>query len=350
MSMASRIVDRSSTADASAPALTVRDLCVGAGRPGHETVVVDGVSFNLPAGGRLALVGESGSGKSMTAMAVTGLLPGRFRILSGEVRIADDRIDPMGPAMTRRRGRDVSVIFQDPMSALNPVMTIGAQLIEAICVDRRLSHADAKKRAIELLDEVQIARAAQRLSAYPHEFSGGMRQRVIIAIALANRPRVLIADEPTTALDVTTQLQILRLLDDLCRLEGAALLLISHDIGLVEGLCDEVCVLYGGRIMERGPVGEVIAHPRHPYSQGLLAAIPPLDETVDWLKPIPGEPTSRIGPTAIGCPFEPRCSRAKSICRTETPSLLTVAEGVRSACHFSGFAPGRADAATSDVS
>ncbi|MBO6924301.1 MAG: ABC transporter ATP-binding protein, partial [Roseicyclus sp.] len=215
------------------PALAVHDLRVGVGPSGRQSVVVDGVSFTVPAGGRLALVGESGSGKSMTAMAIAGLLPGRFRILSGDIKLAGETIDPMARSMTRRRGRDVSVVFQDPMSALNPVMTIGAQLIEAIRVDTAVSRKAARKRAIELLEEVQIARAAERLNAYPHEFSGGMRQRVMIAIALANRPRVLIADEPTTALDVTTQVQILRLIDDLCRLEGAALLLITHDIGLV---------------------------------------------------------------------------------------------------------------------
>jgi oligopeptide transport system ATP-binding protein len=224
------------------------------------------------------------------------------------------------------------MVFQDPMAALNPVMTIGWQLVEAIRAHSAMDRASARRRAVELLEEVRIADAAARLDAYPHEFSGGMRQRVMIAMALAHRPRLIIADEPTTALDVTTQLQILRLLDDLCRQERSALMLITHDLGVVQGTCDEVVVLYGGRIMEAGPVAQVLARPRHPYTRSLLATIPPLDRDVDWLTPIPGEPSS-TAPTAAGCPFAARCDLAERRCRAETPPLRGAGASVRAACH-----------------
>ncbi len=315
-----------------APVLEVRDLSVGVGRPGRERSVVSGVSLTIPQGGRLALVGESGSGKSMTALAVAGLLPGSFRILSGKVSLSGRAIDPGGREMSTVRGREIAMIFQDPMSALNPVMTIGWQLVEAIRAHGALDHGAARRRAVELLEEVRIADAANRLDAYPHEFSGGMRQRVMIAMALAHRPRLIIADEPTTALDVTTQLQILRLLDDLCRQEGSALMLITHDLGVVQGTCDDVLVLYGGRMMEAGPVAEVLARPRHPYTRSLLATIPPLDADVEWLTPIPGEPSAFT--SVSGCPFATRCSLAEDRCHNQTPPMRIAGAPVQAACHM----------------
>lgn len=319
---------------AAVPVLEVRDLSVGVGRPGRERSVVSGVSLTIPQGGRLALVGESGSGKSMTALAVAGLLPGSFRILSGSVALSGRVIDPGGREMTAVRGREIAMIFQDPMSALNPVMTIGWQLVEAIRAHSALDHRAARRRAVELLEDVRITDAATRLDAYPHEFSGGMRQRVMIAMALAHRPRLIIADEPTTALDVTTQLQILRLLDDLCRQEGSALMLITHDLGVVQGTCDDVLVLYGGRMMEAGPVAEVLGRPRHPYTRNLLATIPPLDVDVEWLSPIPGEPSAFAA--VSGCPFAMRCTLAEARCRSETPPMRIAGAPVQAACHLLG--------------
>jgi peptide/nickel transport system ATP-binding protein len=325
----------SGTVDAP-PVLELRDLAVGIGPRERPRTVVAGLSLAIPPGGRLAVVGESGSGKSMTALAVAGLLPGGFRILGGEVVLGGRRIDPAGPGMAAIRGRDLAMVFQDPMAALNPVMTVGAQLVEAIRTHADIGRAAARARATDLLGAVGIEGAADRLDAWPHEFSGGMRQRVMIAMALAHHPRLIVADEPTTALDVTTQLQVLRLLDDLCRREGSALLLITHDLGIVAGICDAVLVLYGGRTMEAGPVAEVLARPHHPYTRSLLASIPPLDTDVDWLAPIPGEPAGAADAAAAGCPFAPRCALAEPRCTATTPALRIVAPEVRAACHLIG--------------
>ena len=317
----------------SPPALAVADLVVVGGRRGREVRTVDGISFAVGEGERLALVGESGSGKSMTALAVMGLLPPRFRIAGGTVRIAGQAIEPASPGMAGARGRDVAMVFQDPTSALNPVMTVGEQVAEAILAHAPVGRAEARRRAIRLLDQVRIARAAERFASYPHEFSGGMRQRVMIAMALAHRPRLLIADEPTTALDVTTQIAILDLVEELCRLEGTALLLITHDFGIVEGFCDRVVVLYGGRVMEVGQAVDVVTRPRHPYTAGLLRSIPPPDRDLDRLEQIEGEPPASSGRPAPGCPFAPRCRHAFDRCRREIPALVRPG-GVLAACHL----------------
>ncbi|MCL4186463.1 MAG: ABC transporter ATP-binding protein [Rhodobacteraceae bacterium] len=324
---------------APAPALSVEGLRVAVGPPGRGRAVVGDVAFAIPPGGRLAIVGESGSGKSMTALAVAGLLPRGARQTAGQIALGGRIVDPAGPGMARIRGREIAMIFQDPMSALNPVMTVGAQLVEAIRAHSAMSPRAARARAAEMLAAVQIPRPAERLDAWPHEFSGGMRQRVMIAMALTHRPKLLIADEPTTALDVTTQLQILRLIDGLCREEGSALMLITHDLGIVEGFCDSVVVLYGGRMMEAGPVAAVLGRPRHPYTRGLMATIPPLDRDVDWLDPIPGEPVATPAADAPGCPFAPRCGLAEARCRTVTPAWRPAGSKVAASCHLLAPSP-----------
>lgn len=315
------------------PVLSVAGLGVAMGPQAHARHVVNGVSFDIPPGGRLAIVGESGSGKSMTALAVIGLLPRGVRIAAGQISLGGREVDPSGPEMARIRGREIGMIFQDPMSALNPVMTVGDQLLEAIQAHAPLPGRAARARAIELLAAVQIPRPAERFDSWPHEFSGGMRQRVMIAMALAHRPRLLIADEPTTALDVTTQLQILRLIDSICRKEGAALLLITHDLGIVQGFCDRALVLYGGRMMEYGPVAEVLKRPLHPYTNGLITAIPPLDRDVELLESIPGEPAQARSADTTGCPFAPRCARADGSCKARTPVWRSLGGNVSAACH-----------------
>lgn len=251
---------------------------------GRDLGVVHGIGFTIRAGGRLAIVGESGSGKSITALALLGLLPPGFRIAGGSIRLDGATIDPTAPAMRTVRGRDVAIVFQDPMTALDPVMRIGAQMTEAIRAHAPVGEAEARRRAVELLDQVRIHDARSRLGAYPHEFSGGMRQRVTIAMALAHQPKVLIADEPSTALDVTTQVTILSLLDELCRGNGTALLLISHDLEIVRGLCDDVLVMRHGSVVESGAVAAVLDTPAHPYTLALLRSVPPIDRDVDWLE------------------------------------------------------------------
>lgn len=251
---------------------------------GHDLGVVNRIGFTIRAGGRLAIVGESGSGKSITALALLGLLPPGFRIAGGSIRLGGAPIDPAAPAMRAVRGRDVAIVFQDPMTALDPVMRIGAQMTEAIRAHARISDAEARRRAVELLDQVRIHDARSRLGAYPHEFSGGMRQRVTIAMALAHQPKVLIADEPSTALDVTTQVTILNLLDELCRKNRTALLLISHDLEIVRGLCDDVLVMRHGSVVESGAVAAVLDAPTHPYTLALLRSVPPIDRDVEWLE------------------------------------------------------------------
>jgi peptide/nickel transport system ATP-binding protein len=303
------------------------------GRP-HAAPVVSGVSFDIRAGERLALVGESGSGKTMSALAVIGLLPPGFRVVAGEIRIGGTAIDTGSPAMRALRGKDVAIVFQDPMTSLNPVMRIGDQIIEALQAHAPgLAQDEARRRATALLDSVRIARASERLDAYPHEFSGGMRQRVTIAIALANRPQLLIADEPTTALDVTTQVQILSLMDELCRERGTGLLLITHDLGLVQAYCDRVCVLYAGKVMEFGPIERVLARPEHPYTRALLRSVPPGDRDIEWLDPIAGEPAhGEFAPSQ--CRFAARCTQAFDRCRRDEPQPIATGEDWLAACHL----------------
>ncbi len=312
--------------------LTVRDLRVVFGRERkhqRETVAVDEVSFDVRRGEHLGLVGESGSGKSVTSLAVMGLLPRRGVQVSGEVIFdGESLLEASERRMRAVRGRDIAMIFQDPMTSLNPVVPIGTQIEEVIQSHRNLDRTEASRRAAELLERVSIPDPRRRLKDYPHQLSGGMRQRVLIAIALANEPRLLIADEPTTALDVTIQAQILEILKQVVADTGTALIMITHDLGVVAGLCDSVHVMYQGRVVESAPRRPMFADPRHPYTDGLLASVPRLDTPRGRpLTPIPGSPTD-ILPWARGCAFQPRCRNRVEKCQQEPPQL--VPEGARS--------------------
>ncbi len=309
--------------EGSTPLLAVRDLAVTFGLRGQKSVrAVDEVSFDIHSGQHVGLVGESGSGKSVTALAVMGLLPKRGVRTSGEIRYNGRDLVTMGhKEMAGLRGRDVAMVFQDPMSSLNPVVRIGTQLTEVIRRHETADKAEALDRAEALLKAVGIPDPGRRLREYPHQLSGGMRQRVLIAIALACSPRLLIADEPTTALDVTIQAQVLEVLKDLVTDTDAALLMITHDLGVVAGLCDEVNVMYAGRIVESSSRSGLFARPRHPYTGGLLASIPRLDSPRGTpLTPIPGSPTQTI-PWTQGCAFAPRCTNKLEVCTTEPPAL-----------------------------
>jgi peptide/nickel transport system ATP-binding protein len=322
--------------------LSVRDLTVsfpgrGGGRGGGARVeAVRGLSFDLAKGEVLGIVGESGSGKSVSSTAVMGLLPGDAAI-GGSIRFDGAELIGLGDKeMSRLRGRRISMVFQDPLSALTPVYSIGYQLVEAIRVHQPgSSGAEAAKRAVELLDLVGIPRAADRMKAFPHEFSGGMRQRVVIAMAIANDPDLIICDEPTTALDVTIQAQILEVLKTARRETGAGIVMITHDLGVVAGIADRVVVMYAGRAVETGTVDEVYYHPRMPYTMGLLGSVPRIDSAGRTpLVPIEGSPPS---PASLppGCPFAPRCPMAADPCREAEPQLRPVAGGGQwSACHF----------------
>ena len=279
-----------------APVLEIDGLCVEFATDDGPVRAVDGVSIALAPGERVAVVGESGSGKTVTALAIMGLIDAPGRITAGDVRLDGRSLRGISEDDYRQiRGRDVAMIFQDPMTALNPAMRIGPQVAEAITVhDSSVSRATASARAIEQLDEVGIASAARRARDYPHQLSGGMRQRVLIAMALANRPRVLIADEPTTALDVTTQAQILELLGSIGRDRELAVVLVTHDLGVVAGHADRVMVMYAGRVVEEGTVDDVFASPRHPYTRGLLAAVPTVSRARGALTAIPGSPPNLL--------------------------------------------------------
>ncbi len=299
---------------------------------GGRFLAVDGVSFTLDRGETLALVGESGCGKSLTSLALLRLVPPPGRIEAGSiVRLGDtDVLALEGEALRKIRGRRVGMIFQDPMTSLNPVLTVGDQITEGIRAHFKVSKAEARDRALRLLQEVGIADAAARLEAYPHQLSGGMRQRVMIAIALAAEPEILVADEPTTALDVTVQAQILEVLDRLRESHGMAVLLITHDLGIVAGRADRVAVMYAGQIVEEAPTSSLFAAPSHPYTQGLFASIPRLTGPVQRLTPIQGTvPAPNAWPS--GCRFRPRCPKAfdKS---ERMPPLLPVGAGHRMRC------------------
>ncbi|WP_226347183.1 ABC transporter ATP-binding protein [Agilicoccus flavus] len=311
--------------DATGPLLSVRNLTVRFRRQGEEDfVAVDDVSFDVRAGQTVGLVGESGCGKSVTSLAIMGLLPKRGNTVTGRVDFEGIDLLSLSPRQLRdRRGRDIAMIFQDPLSSLNPVVPIGVQVSEVIERHVGLSRAKARPQARELLSKVGIPDPDRRLSEYPHQLSGGMRQRALIAMALACRPRLLIADEPTTALDVTIQAQILALLKELVQDSGTALVMITHDLGVVAGLCDRVNVLYGGRIVERADRHELFATPRHPYTNGLLASIPRLDAPRGQrLSPVPGSVADNI-PWDHACAFAPRCDRPVAACREVTPELVT---------------------------
>jgi peptide/nickel transport system ATP-binding protein len=314
--------------------LEVRDLTVVFQRRGEKPfTAVDGVSFDVEPGQTVGLVGESGCGKSVTSLAIMRLLARRGNKVSGSVSFeGTDLLKISDRDMRDRRGRDLGMVFQDPLSSLNPVIPIGLQITEVLERHRGMSRSKAKVEAADLLDKVGIPDPTRRLSEYPHQLSGGMRQRALIAIALACRPRLLIADEPTTALDVTIQAQILALLRELVQDTGTALIMITHDLGVVAGLCDEVNVLYGGKIVERAERHALFAEPRHPYTHGLLASIPRLDVgRGEKLVPIPGSVSDNI-PWDGGCAFAPRCPNALDVCQERSPQLVSDRNGLLR-CH-----------------
>ncbi|MEP6760982.1 MAG: ABC transporter ATP-binding protein [Sporichthyaceae bacterium] len=317
------------------PLLDVVDLHVEFRTREGVAKAVNGVSYTLNAGETLAVLGESGSGKSVTAQAIMGILdtpPGY--VTKGEVRFQGADLLAM-PEDARRsyRGEHLAMIFQDSLSALNPVFTVGYQISEMFRVHRGMSRSDGTKKAIELMDMVRIPGARERVRDFPHHFSGGMRQRIMIAIALALDPEVLIADEPTTALDVTVQAQVMTLLRDLQRERSMGMILITHDLGVVADVADKIAVMYAGEIVERAPVYDIYAKPAHPYTEGLLASIPRVDMKGQELYAIKGLPPNLLR-IPRGCPFHPRCTYAKDICREQDPPLFPVAEGRDSACHF----------------
>ena len=317
------------------PLLEVEHLRIEVPTRRGALVAVDDISFAIAPGEVLGVVGESGAGKSLTGAAIIGLLEPPLRIAGGQIRLAGRRIDNLPYEQMRRiRGKEIGAIFQDPLTSLNPLYTIGRQLVETIRTHLDLDLAAARERAVALLGEVGIAGAGQRIDHYPHQFSGGMRQRVVIALALAANPRLIVADEPTTALDVSIQAQIIALLKRLCREHGTAIMLVTHDLGVIAEAADRVAVMYAGRIVETGPVRRIVAEPHHPYTVGLMQSIPRigggLNRRGDRLKQIDGT-MPRLDEIPPGCPFNPRCPDAFERCRRERPELLP-AHGTEAAC------------------
>jgi peptide/nickel transport system ATP-binding protein len=326
------------TAVADRPYLEVRDLRVAFGTDDGEVRAVSGLSFAVERGRTLGIVGESGSGKSAASLAVMGLQRGRRTTVSGEILIDGQNLVTLPAEQVRlMRGKQMAMIFQDPLSAMHPYYTIGEQIIEAYRVHHDVSRKAAKARAIEMLDRVGIPDPKRRVESYPHEFSGGMRQRAMIAMALSNDPSLLIADEPTTALDVTVQAQILDLLRDLQKEFGSAIVIITHDLGVVAEISDDVLVMYAGSAVEHGPVQEIFSAPQHPYTWGLLSSMTRLDRTrVERLRAVPGNPPSLIA-VPSGCAFHPRCGYAgltEGASQTDRPELLAVTPNHRVACHL----------------
>ncbi|OUD08456.1 methionine ABC transporter ATP-binding protein [Marivivens niveibacter] len=313
------------------PVLSVRDLIVEI--PTRRGVLrpVDRVSYDIHSGQILGVVGESGAGKSMTGNAVIGLLDRPARITSGEILLSGEPIHQLqGEPLRRLRGKRMGMIFQDPLTSLNPLLTVGEQLTETIQEHLGLSNADARNRAIAALEEVGIPAARQRIDSYPHEFSGGMRQRVVIALALCAEPELIIADEPTTALDVSVQAQIIALLKRLCRERGVAVMLVTHDMGVIAEAADRVAVMYAGRLAELGAVRDVVMSPSHPYTAGLMASTPLASIGQKRLRQIPGS-MPRLGALPDGCAFHPRCERATDQCKTGgSPTIAS--GGGRAAC------------------
>ncbi len=304
------------------PLLSVRNLRVEFPTRRGTLVAVDDLSFDIAPGEILGVVGESGAGKSLTGMAIIGLLEPPGRIASGEIRLEGERIDTLSAdAMRRIRGKRIGAIFQDPLTSLNPLFTIGEQLVETILTHLDLNERQARSRAIELLAEVGIPAPEIRIDNYPHHFSGGMRQRVVIALALCARPRLIVADEPTTALDVSIQAQIIDLLRRLARENGAAVMLITHDMGVIAETADRVAVMYAGRLAEIGPVRDVIHAPQHPYTGGLMRSIPKLNEGRETLAQIDGA-MPRLNAIPPGCAFNPRCPERFDRCMHDRPSPM----------------------------
>ncbi|RSS80176.1 ABC transporter ATP-binding protein [Streptomyces sp. WAC06614] len=328
--------------DDEAPVLEVRDLHVEFKTREGIVRAVNGVNYSVRSGETLAVLGESGSGKSVTAQAIMGILdspPGR--VSKGEILFRGQDILKLSEEERRKlRGPKMAMIFQDALSALNPVFSVGNQLGEMFRVHQGMSKKDAKAKAIELMDRVKIPAAKARVDDYPHQFSGGMRQRIMIAMALALEPDLIIADEPTTALDVTVQAQVMDLLAELQQEYAMGLILITHDLGVVADVADKIAVMYAGRIVEQSPIHELYKRPAHPYTRGLLDSIPRLDQKGQELYAIKGLPPNLLKPPA-GCAFNPRCPKAQDICRTDVPALVPVSEqdgtelvGRTSACHF----------------
>jgi len=319
----------------SAPLLEVRHLRVEFPTRQGTLLALDDISFEIAPGEVLGVVGESGAGKSLTGAAIIGLLEPPGRIAGGEILLEGQRIDNLPYEQMRAiRGRRIGAIFQDPLTSLNPLYTIGRQLTETIQTHLPVGAEEARQRAIRLLQETGIQAAEQRFEQYPHQFSGGMRQRVVIALALAAEPKLIVADEPTTALDVSIQAQIIALLKRLCKDHGAAVMLVTHDMGVIAETCDRVAVLYAGRVAEIGPVHEVINQPSHPYTVGLMGSIPAMDEDRPRLLQIDGA-MPRLNAIPAGCAFNPRCPQVFDRCRRERPDLMP-ARATQAACWLVG--------------
>lgn len=314
------------------PLLQVKNLCTSFNVDAGEVRAVNGISFNLDKGKVLGIVGESGSGKSVTAYSIMRILVEPGKIIGGEILFnGEDIVKYSKKQMREFRGKRVSIIFQDPMTSLNPTFTIGNQLREAILLHTDRNRAEANARALEMLQLVGVNEPEKRLKQYPHELSGGMRQRVMIAMALACEPDILIADEPTTALDVTIQAQILELMKDLQKKMGMAIIMITHDLGVIADMCDEIIVMYAGRVCERGTVDEIFYNPRHEYTKGLLRSIPTLNGGHDKLIPIAGSPVDLTN-LPKGCAFASRCDRCMKICLTEQPEEVRVNDSHIASC------------------
>ncbi|MFC3997927.1 ABC transporter ATP-binding protein [Nocardiopsis sediminis] len=323
------------TEPAAGPALEVEGLTVDLSTPAGTVRAVDGIGFSVRKGRTLALLGESGCGKSMTALAVAGLLDPVARVTGGSVRVGGTDLLRLGPSERKKlAGPVLSIVFQDALTAMNPVQTVGAQLGEPFRIHQGLSRRAAREKAIELMAAVGIPEPRARVRSYPHQFSGGMRQRLLIAMAVALSPDVLIADEPTTALDVTVQAQVMQLLADLRAEHDMGVVLITHDLAVVAEHADDVAVMYAGTVVETGPVHEVFAHPRHPYTRGLLDSVPENVEKGQALRSIPGSPPE-LSAIPAGCVFRARCPMAREACAESRPQPAPAGPSRAAACHFS---------------